>query len=690
LKPASAQIAKSDAAETEMLIFDQLRKNDMQLQLLAAVICCGLLVLVTGLWWVQIVNAGRYRESIEAQSFRTVRLSATRGKIMDRNGVALADNRPTYNINLYLEELSQAFRTEYKKIRPRNIVTNDLPFWKEWLGLSPFKTNYPPVKGDSLEREARLRVAGRTATQVSAVIRAPVTINSTNFHRHYATALSMPYPLVKDVTPGAVSLFEEQPIGSGLDLEIQSRRIYPHSNVAAHVIGYVRADDSSANDELAYFSYRMPDYRGVVGIEGAHDSSLRGRAGVKSVQVNSLSYRQAETIWESVVPGTNIILTLDLDVQRASEGALRKQIGAGGRGAVVVMDVNSGDILALASNPTFSPNQFAHGISHADYKELKRLTAENNRATAENYQAGSVFKTIVALAALETPQSGFNPNAMYRVQPNPARPDRGIIYIGKDSWKDTVTPGDYDLRRAIAKSSNAYFIDAGLKPGVFERVVELGRRLHLGERFDTNAVPLRQQTPGHFPTAQRVAKKDWRDGHSANICIGQGAMDVTPLQIAVMTSALANGGKVLNPRFVERFEANDSTGLATPIVPPRSQVRDHLGVSKRSMDILHEAMLSETESDEGTGRHVQGCGFRVCGKTGTAERNETRADGQKKNTTWFASYAPYESPRYAVVVMVEDGQSGGATCVPIAKEIYTALKAFETKNINGAITATTR
>ncbi len=674
-----------------MLIFDQIRKNDVQLQLLAAMICCGLVVLLTGLWWVQIVNANRYRESIEAQSFRTVRLSATRGKITDRNGVALAENQPSYNINLYLEELSQAFRAEFKSIRPRNIITNDLPFWKDWLGLSPIKTNYPPVKGDALSREARLRVVGRAAAQVAAVVRTPVPINSTNFHKHYATALSMPYPLVKNVSPSAVVLFEEQPIGSGLDLEIQSRRIYPHSNVAAHVIGYVRTDDSSAAGEDAYFDFRVPDYRGVVGIEGAHDSTLRGRAGVKSVQVNSLSYRQAETIWETVVPGTNIVLTLDFEVQRASEEALRKQIGAGGRGAIVVMDVNSGDILALASNPTFSPNQFAHRISERDYLELKRLTAENNRATAENYQAGSVFKTIVALAALETPRSGFNPNAMYTVQPNPARTDRGIIHVGNQAFRDTVSPGEYNLRRAIVRSSNAYFIDAGLKPGVFERVVELGRRLHLGERFDTNAVPLRQQTPGHFPTAQRIAKKDWREGYSANICIGQGEMDVTPLQIAVLTSALANGGKVLNPRFIERLEVSDFTGLATPIIPTRGQVRDNLGVSKRSLDILREAMLAETEDlVEGTGRYVQGCGFRVCGKTGTAERNETRADGQKKNTTWFASYAPYESPRYAVVVMVEDGQTGGTTCVPIAKDIYIALKAFETRSVTGAITATTR
>ena len=673
-----------------MLIFDQIRKNDVQLQLLALFLCAGLAILLTGLWWVQIVNASRHRESVATQAFRSVRIPAQRGQIYDRTGIVLAENRPNYSIDLYLEELSPAFRKEYQRIRPRQVTTNDLPFWKDWLGFDAVKTNFPRVKGDDLERVARLRVVSSVAEKVGHLLQAPTSIDPTNFHRHYAVARAMPFPLVNNLSPRDVARFEEQYAGTvGVDLEIQARRFYPHSNVAAHVIGYVRQDNDSVNDEESFYWYRLPDYRGKVGIEGGLDQTLRGWAGEKSVQINSLLYRQTETIWEATVPGTNIVLTLDVAVQRAAEDALRKQIGSGGRGAVVVMEVNTGDILALASHPTYSPNQFAHGISRRDYQELQRLTAENNRATAENYQAGSIFKTIIALAALETPQSGFNPNAEYIVQPNPARPDRGIIYVGNNSWKDTVTPGKYNLRRAIARSSNAYFIHAGLLPGVFERVVEIGRRLHLGERFDTNSVPLRQQTAGNFPTAKRIQSK-WRDGDSANICIGQGAMDVTPLQIAVMTSALANGGEVLKPRFIERLEINDPTGLATPIVPPRGQVRDHLGVSKRSLDILHEAMLSETESDEGTGRYVQGCGFRVCGKTGTAERNETRADGQKKNTTWFASYAPYESPRYAVVVMVEDGESGGKTCVPVAKDIYIALKSFETRTSNGAITATTR
>lgn len=677
-----------------MLIFDQIRKNDAQLQLLAVLLCGGLAVLLAGLWWVQIVNASRYRASVETQSFRTVRLAAARGKILDRNGVALADNRPNYNISLYLEELSSAFRKEYKATRPTKVVTNDLPFWKDWLGISPVQTQYVRLKAEQstqVIRRSRYQVVQAVADKVATVLQTPLTLNYTNFSRHYETARAMPFCVASNLSPQLVARFEEQSINAiGVDLEIQSKRSYPYSNVAAHVIGYVRSDDSSAIGENAFFSYRTPDYRGLVGVEGGFDKYLRGRAGAKSVQVNNLGYRQAENIWEQAVPGQNVVLTIDLAVQRETEAALRKQIGSRGRGAVVVMDVRSGDVLALASSPTFSPSQFAHGISHHDYRQIQELTAAKNRATAEQYQAGSIFKTIVALAALETPSARFDPHEKYRVQENPNHPGRGIVYVGNNSWRDTVSPGDYDLRRAIAKSSNAYFIALGLRPGVFDRVVELGKRLHLGERFDTNSLPLRQEAAGHFPSAQRVSKQDWRDGHTANICIGQGEMDVTPVQVAVMISAIANGGTVLKPRLVDRLEPQNPASIEPAALYPTAQIRDRLGVSKRSLDILRDAMLSETEDPDGTGRYVLGCGYRVCGKTGTAELQTLREDGQKKNTTWFASFAPYESPRYAVIVMVENGISGGTTCVPIAKDVYLALKSFEARSQPTTLAASTR
>lgn len=675
-----------------MLIFDQLKKNDAQLQLLALVLGAGLLVLLGGLWWVQIVNANRFREIVETQHYRTVRMPAARGRILDRNGQALAENQPNYSINVYLEELSDDFRKEYRRIRPRVIITNDLPFWKTWLGISSVKTQYVRVKGEQLEQQARFQVVASVAQKVGDILQTPLSLNASNFNYHYANSRAMPFSLANNLAPQAVARFEEKSSGTlEANIEMQAKRVYPNGNVAAHLIGYVRPDDSSALGEDADFSYRLPDYRGQLGIEGGLDQTLRGRAGVKSVLVNSLLYRQNDTIWESTLPGTNVVLTIDLELQRAAEEALRQHISTIGRGAVVVMDVRSGDILALASNPTYNPNLFVGRISHADYQQIQQLTAQKNRATGEHYQAGSVFKTIVALAALETPQARFNPRDEYEVKLNPAT-GRGIIWVGNHPFRDTVTPGFYNLERAITKSSNAYFIALGLRPGVFERVVELGRRLHLGERFPADTLPLRQEAPGNFPSAEQVHKNNWQDGDTASVCIGQGQMDVTPLQVAVMISALANGGTVLVPRLIDRLVPNDPTGLTPPQITPRGQVRDRLGVSPRSFKILHEAMLSETESAEGTGRGVQDCGYRVCGKTGTAELQVLRDDGsgKKRNTTWFGSFAPYESPRFAVVVMVENGESGGKTCVPIAHDVYKALTNFEARVTTKVLAAATR
>ena len=250
--------------------------------------------------------------------------------------------------------------------------------------------------------------------------------------------------------------------------------------VASHLLGYVIHDDSSSEGENAFFSYRLPDYRGVVGIEGALDPRLRGRAGAKSVVVNSLGYRQTDEVWSGAEPGQNVVLTIDVRLQKEAEKALRIA-GYQVEGAVVVMDVHSGDVLALVSSPATDPNNFISGFTPAEYarwtNEVVRM--QRNRATQEHYHPGSVFKPIVGLACLEM---GLNPNEKYQVQPDP-NSDRGVIYVGRDRqrFKDTATPGEYDFTRAIAKSSNSYFITNGLRFGV-EKIIELGQRLHLIEK----------------------------------------------------------------------------------------------------------------------------------------------------------------------------------------------------------------
>ncbi len=656
-----------------MLVFDQLKRNDPQLRLLTVAVLAGLLVLLVGLWWVQIVSARDYQANLATQSFRTVRIPAVRGKILDRHGNTLAENRPVYNVSLYLEDLRDQFQKTYADARPKKIITNGAAFWKRWLGASNVQTQLVRLSREQISAltwQAREQVVRNTIEQVSRQLRQPLTFNVADFRQHYEKSLALPYPIAKNIDATDMARFEEQ-CGNlqGVDLEIQSARSYPNATTAAHLLGHLRKDDSSIEGESSFFNYRLTDYRGELGIEGGYDQQLHGQAGEKSVLVNNLGFHQGENILSPVEPGRNVVLTIDLAVQQATEKALQEEAAQFSskeiRAAAVVMDVNTGDVLALASAPAYDPNAFIPNISAADYMRLAdaRLRPQSNRATMEHYQAGSTFKTIVALAALE---NGLNPEEIYHVAANPANPGKGIIYIGNQPFHDTAPPGEYNLRRALVRSSNAYFINHGLRSGVLERVVELGERLHFGEKIGMH---LGREAAGHFPKIEKV--RSWTAGNSANICIGQGEMDVTPLQMAVLTSALANGGKVLQPQLVDRIESPDSSGLEPAVIFPKHQVRDELGVSVRSMKILHDDMLAETEDPiEGTGRPARVAGLRICGKTGTAERTE---NGVKRNTTWFISFAPYEHPKYAVVVAVEDGASGGGTCAPIAKRIYEAL-----------------
>jgi penicillin-binding protein 2 len=632
-----------------MIVFDQLKKNDPQLRTITWSVLIGMGILLAGLWYVQVISHRHYTENLKAQSFRTVRIPAIRGKILDRNGVPLAENQPVYNVNLYLDELRRQFKDEWQRSRPARKLTK--------------------AERAALEAQTRYRVVSNIVWRVANTLQQPVFFDLGQFLRHYTNQLALPMTLVNGLDPALVARFLEQPSNlPGVDLEIQPSRLYPQHLSAAHVLGFLTRDDSSAVDEDAFFNFRLPDYRGKVGIEGAFDSELRGRAGVKYVLVNSLGYRQSENIWTPAEPGNNITLTIDLGIQRAAERALQSA-GPDIRGAVVVLDPNNGDIIALVSAPAYDPNIYIPRLPREEAARLEDplMRPQINRATQDNYAPGSIFKIVTALACLE---AGLDPQEVVTVQPDPFRPGKGCIFVGRRRIEDTAAPGEYDFRRAFIRSSNSYFITNGLRAGV-EAIVAIGHRLHLGERCE---LPTRQEVAGTFPSLRQI-RRGWTPGETANLCIGQGYLDVTPLQMAVMTAAIANGGKVLWPRLVQRVEPAEGEGNAAPVTFPAPRVRDELGVRPRSLELVREAMLADVE-DAGTGAKAFVAGLRVCGKTGTAQVTDTRGN-VVRHILWFASFAPYESPRYSVVVMVEGSGSGGNTCAPIAGKIYNAILSQE-------------
>jgi penicillin-binding protein 2 len=639
-----------------MFVFDQLKRDDHQLRLLAGIMFIGCVLLCVGLWYIQIVSARHYQENLHAQAQRTVRVPAVRGKILDRNGRPIVQNQPVFNLDLYLADLSPYFRSNYSRIKK---ILKPLPEQRPWL-----------------QRAARYQAITNITERVSRWLDQPIEISETNFNKHFSTERALPLPIMRDLSIEQVARFAEKPQSiPGLDLRVEAMRIYPHGSTAAHIVGYMTRDDRSVENEDAYFHYRLPDWKGKSGLERMYDKQLRGLAGTKSITVNYLSYRVDEAFLRDPDPGGNVMLTIDLRIQSIAEHALRStDFGDAVKGAVVVMDPRNGDVLAMASAPTFNPQIFTGRISRhswTNYYNNPDLRPLVNRCTQHQYHPGSIFKIVTALAALETgqldPAAEIVNTGSYRPHPN-ARP-----------VADTAPAGRYNLRRGFIRSSNVYFIEHGVRPGVKEKMIQLGQRLHLGEETsvwkdqETGGNP--QEIPGKFPKPADLIS-GWRSGDTVNLSIGQGPVSVTPLQMAVMTSAVANGGKVLWPRLVMKVLSNDPESGVEPQWIPPARIRDHLGVSPANIQILHDIMRADVDDrKDGSGWLAHNSNISIGGKTGTAEIEK----GGKKvgKTTWFTSFAPVEAPRYAVVVMVESGASGGKTCAPVAGRIYQKLLELE-------------
>ncbi len=671
-----------------MLIFDELRKNDPQLRLLAVAVTAGLFILLAGLWWVQVVSAHEFQNQLETQAYRTVRVPAMRGKILDREGRVLAENHARYNLSLYFDDLKKQFDAAYKPLHDQALVAQQqaIAARERQLHRSLTKAerkqfSLSDAQIAQLQAQARYNVASKVVVQVAQKLGQPLTLDPKDFEKRYNQQRALPYPILKNLDDDQIARIEEGLTnGIGVELDLLPTRFYPFGTTASHLLGYVQSSDESIEGEDSYFDYRLPDYKGIVGIEGGFASQLHGSAGIESMLVNNLGYRQTETIIEPPDAGKNVVTTIDLDIQRAAEEALVAHQGENARGAIVVMDVHTGDVLAMVSSPAIDPNYFPGELPPDEMQKTAEmiantnLTPEINRATYGSYLPGSIFKPVVALAALE---NGLDPHEIYMVQPYPGHSKYPSgIKVGTRTIGDTVQPGPCDFKRAIKESSNSYFIYNGMRAGI-TNVIRIGEKFHFGEREN---LPTLQDGHGLFPTLQQVSKPDWYPGLSANICFGQGGVNVTPIQIACAYSAIANGGTVLWPRLVEKIEPQDPTSGEPTTTFPAGVVRDHIGVSQRSLQILEGAMMSETEDPDGSGYrafHISGdpLNWHVCGKTGTAQRENEHNQIVGWNY-WFASFAPYENPKYAVVVMVQSDTttgSGGSICAPIAHDIYEAI-----------------
>lgn len=591
-----------------------LTKHEMRRLLwLWAAMFAGLLLLLLALGRMQLELGGQYEVSLERQSIRRVRIPGVRGRIFDRAGVCLADNRPSYGIAVYVEELRQAGQ----------------------LGKT-------------------VQAVHRLLDQVAGIIGQAVPVPDRQIEEHLHSRRALPLVAWRNLGRREMARLAEA--GAGLravDIVVDAERAYPQAGAAGHLLGYVGKMEYTAGEEP--YHYYLPDLTGRAGLERRFDGLLAGRPGGQLVRVDVAGFRHAEISTRPPVPGGDLILALDLSAQRAAERAL-----AGAVGAAVVLDPGNGDVLALASSPGIDPNWFCPVLPRSVWS---RLLADPdkpllNRALGGSYPPGSIFKPVVALAALEQGviDRGYTVDC------------RGVFVLGRQNFScyHGHAHGPVNLRRALEVSCNVYFYQAGLACGV-DAIQATAQMLGLGRR---TGIATEGETAGLAPGREwkRQARGEgWREGDTCNISIGQGALLVTPLQMAVATAAIANGGFVYRPRLVLGRRLAGAGGYREE--PPALLRKLHW--RPENLALVRNGMLDVVAGEAGTGRHVQLPGVAVAGKTGTAEYG--RKEEERKHG-WMIAFAPFEQPRYAVAMVLEEiATAGGSEVGPRMRQLLGEL-----------------
>ena len=439
----------------------------------------------------------------------------------------------------------------------------------------------------------------------------------------------------------------------GVVVEVEPQRVYPTSTFAAHLLGYVR---EVSDDQMKQGRYRRGDMIGQSGLERLLDEYLRGRDGGERIEVDALGRPVQVMRREEPDPGAQVITTVDRRIQEAAERAM-----TGRSGAVVVMDPRNGDVLAMTSSPAFELDRLAGNLDKEEWLKVIRdpLTPLMNRALQSQYAPGSVFKVVVAAAGLQ--EGSLTP--MDRIYCN------GEFHLGQWTFKDWKEGGHghVDTRTALIHSCNIFFYQAGLKVGP-AAIARYAEAFGLGA---PSGIDLGGEKPGLVPFLdgrRRIDGRKWQAGDTVNMAIGQGQVLVTPMQVARMMSAVANGGVLWRPRLVQRVERVDGS-LA---YSSSSKMTGRVDLSPIVWAFLRHA-LSGVVNEGGTGGAARIPGVEVAGKTGTAQSVNKSDAAKGQDHAWFASFAPAQDPEVVVVVLVERGGKGGQVAAPIAHQIYQSI-----------------
>ncbi len=585
----------------------------------ASYIIVGMIgVLLIGFWKLQVIDADKYSSLAERNRVRYIPVIAPRGRMLDRDGRVLVDNRPSFSVLLLRDDPP--------------LVEKHLAGISDGLGI--------PL--DDLRDQLN---------------------NTKNLPKF------QPIIIKPDASPADIAFIESHrsdiPV---LEMISVSRRRYLPGGFLAHAAGYV-GEVSEQQIEASNGKLRPGDFAGKTGLERQYNDLLQGTDGMRRVVVNSIGKEVDRLATQEAIPGKQIQLTIDYDLQQIAEQSLGPRPGA-----VVALDPRTGEVLAMVSHPALDPNDFAVRISGDDWKNLNEdpLHPLLNRAIQAQLAPGSVFKIVTATAMLEDKNPPENFTTFCPGYANfYGRQFKCWVY-GKSSH------GVVSLHKAILESCDIFFYNVGMRLGI-DRLSYYGSKLGLGHK---TGIDLPEEVPGLMPSAEwveRVFHRKWYAGETISVSTGQGAVTTTPLQLARMISGIASGGVFKQPHLLK-----DAPNVG----------EERFALSESTVEKITDGMYGVVNEEGGTARNVRLPGIEVSGKSGTAQvigyATREKFGKQKKfeDNAWFVGYAPRRNPEIAVAVLVqESGKHGGEAAGPVVKDVIKAYYDKKNKKTQGQVTA---
>ena len=562
--------------------------------------------------YLQIIKGEEYRLLSEKNAVRLKSIKSSRGLIFDRNKKLLVDNRPSFNLKIVLEDAGEVQET-VKKLADLIAV--------------PFQELM-----DHIAREG------------NGAVYKPITLKN-------------------DISRDQLAIVEAHKFDlPGIHIDIEPTRYYIYKKTAAHLLGYLGQINTKELKTGKYPNVKSGDSIGRYGIEKSFENYLQGKQGGRQVEVDASG--RTIKILRTIEPvaGLDLNLTLDLDLQQTAEKLLENKAGA-----IVAIDPDNGDILVLASNPSFDQNDFIGGISSKKWNALMSDPGKPmvNKAIQAEYPPASTYKIITSIAALE--ENHINRNTTFFCP--------GFLKYGNRIYRcwNKHGHGDMNVIEGITQSCDVFYYQAGIKVGV-DKLEQYAMGSGLGKK---TGILLENEKKGLVPTSawkKKLYKESWQGGETLSVAIGQGYNLVTPLQMAVLTAAVGNGGTLYRPRIVKTIK--DGQGLVIKKNEP--EITGGLPASKETLDIVRNGLLKVVQGERGTAGRIRLKDIEIAGKTGTAQVYSMKKNDKRKTEdlkyslrdhAWFVCYAPAKNPVIAISVLVEHGEHGSSTAAPIARAL---------------------